>query len=164
MKQHTRTVYVALHLQPEEVARLRQTLAMYEQAHNAYSEWFFVNKTVSKNDAHKALYRKLQDDLNMPSGLNQSARDKASANYKSYNSNNKKNRFGRKLMFRARSMQYKKNTSRLNSKGVFTFSLANGKRAKCRSTYLNTLPTATGTGLINRQLLELIGVGALLHN
>lgn len=130
MEQHTRTVHVALHLQSEEMVRLRQTLHMYEQAYNAYSEWFFANKTVSKNNAHKALYAQLQSRLGMPSGLNQSARDKASANYKAYNSNNKKNRFGRKLVYRARSTQYKKNTSRLNSQGLLTFSLVNGKRAK----------------------------------
>ena len=129
---NTRTVNVYPEISDTDIKRIFKTRELYAKVFDEYAQWFCDNKTLSVNQAHHCLYHKQRTKHpELPSGLLQSARDKAKVAVKSYNSRNpKNNKFGKVPQCRSQSMAYNKRTSSLNTKGEFKFSLGYGKRVK----------------------------------
>ena len=128
---HTRTVNVYPEISGTDMRRIFKTRELYAKVFNEYAQWFCDNKSLNVNQAHHCLYHKQRIvHPELPSGLLQSARDKAKVAVKSYNSRNPKSRFSKVPQYRSQSMSYKKTTSSLNTQGEFKFSLGYGKRVK----------------------------------
>lgn len=128
---HTRTVNVYPEISDTDMKRIFKTRELYAKVFDEYAKFYCDNKTLSVNQAHHWLYHQQRRKYpELPSGLLQSARDKAKVAVKSYNSRNPKSRFSKVPQYRSQSMAYKKTTSSLNTQGEFKFSLGYGKRVK----------------------------------
>lgn len=125
----SRTVHVLLDIVDSDKARLLKTREIYACIYNQYAQWFVDNKTTNTTKAHHQLYQKQRQQFpDFPSGLIQSARNKAAANLKAWNSNNTKKKYTKVLEYKAQSMQYSKTTATLNTLGTLKFSCGFGKR------------------------------------
>ena len=133
--QQSWTVHLLLNLIDDEKKRLHQTLSYYGAIFNEYSQWFVENKTTHTTKAHHALYSHQKEEYSeVPTALIQAARNRAASCVTSFNTRNKKNKYSIVPHFRAHSMSYAKTAVALNTKGILTFSLAHGKRAKTQIT------------------------------
>jgi putative transposase len=70
-----RTIVFKLQMSNEDRAKLLDTMREYTKAFNASAEWGFANKTWNKVENHKATYRNVRANGNLPSSLVQGARD-----------------------------------------------------------------------------------------
>ena len=132
-KYMTRTVQVALDVDDDVFNRIIETRDIYAQLFDIHAHWTMGNHSTSSKKAHAELYEKMREGFSeMPSAMIQCARNHAFSAVKSYNSNNPKNKWSKKLEYKAASMKYDRRTVSLNTKGILTFSLIGKGRGKAQ--------------------------------